>query len=188
MQSLNVTLVRASKNDESILKNLLHLYVHDFSEYLGIRPSEEGWFSYPALPLYWSDTSRHAFLVRSGGGPVGFALVSQGSVVTSDPAVFDVDQFFVVRGVRRQGIGEAAARELFRLFPGEWEVRVAGFNLAAQGFWLKVIEQFSGGLFKSEPWARDDGSKWNVFRFTSAGVMKDGGMTPNTSLERMRER
>ena len=188
MEPLNVALVRASKNDESILKNLLHLYVHDFSEFLGIRPSEEGWFSYPALSLYWSDTSRHAFLVRSGGGLVGFALVSQGSVVTSDPAVFDVDQFFVVRGVRRRGIGEAAAQELFRLFPGKWEVRVAGFNLAAQGFWLKVIEQFSGGQFKSEHWTRDDGSNWIVLRFMSAGVIVEGGMPPNKSPERTRER
>jgi predicted acetyltransferase len=170
VQAANVAVVRASKNDESTLKNLLHLYIHDFSEFLGIRPSEEGWFSYPELSLYWSDISRHAFLIRSGGGLVGFALVSKGSVVTSDPTVFDVAQFFVVRGVRRQGIGEAAAQELFRLYPGKWEVRVAKFNVAALGFWLKVIERFSNGLFKSESWIRDDGSEWNVIRFMSAGA------------------
>jgi predicted acetyltransferase len=179
VQSSKVTLVRASKNDESTLRNLLHLYIHDFSEFLGMKPSEEGWFSYPALPLYLSDTGRAAFLVRSEGALVGFALVTQGSVVTGDPAVFDVAEFFVVRGIRRRGVGEAAAHELFRLFPRKWEVRVADYNEAAQCFWRNAIEHFTCGEFQSDSWSRSDGSKSTVFRFTSQGADEGGSMGPN---------
>lgn len=168
---MNLALVRASRSDESKLENLLHLYVHDFSEFLGMKPSEDGWFSYPALPLYWSDPGRAAFLVRSGGGLVGFALVSQGSLVSGDPAVFDLAEFFVVRGVRRRGIGQAAAHELFRSHAGRWEVRVAEFNLPALQFWRNVIGQYAGDRFEWVVWTRDDGSRWNVFRFTSVGAV-----------------
>jgi predicted acetyltransferase len=91
-------------------------------------------------------------------------------VVTGDVAVFDVAEFFVVRGVRRRGIGRAAACELFRSFPGRWEVRVAEFNVTAQRFWRSVIEQFAGGLLQTDAWTRDDGSRWTVFRFASAGT------------------
>jgi predicted acetyltransferase len=166
---MNVDLVRASKSDESTLKNLLHLYIHDFSEFLGMKPSEEGWFSYPALPLYWSESGRTAFFVRSEGSLVGFALVSQGSMVSGDPTVFDLAEFFVVRGVRRRGVGQAAAHKLFHSLPGKWEVRVAEFNFPAHQFWRHAIEQYAGGQFQFENWTRDDGSRWNVFRFTSAG-------------------
>ena len=164
---MNIALVRAAKSDERTLANLLHLYVHDFSEFLGMKPSKEGWFSYPALPLYWSEAGRTAYLIRLEGSLVGFALVSKRSVVSGDPTVSDLAEFFVVRGVRRRGVGKAAAHELFRSFPGKWEVRVAEFNRAAQSFWRKVIEQYVQGRFQSEPWARDDGSRWNVFRFES---------------------
>ena len=170
---MSIGLVRASRSDESTLKNLLHLYIHDFSEFLGMKPSEEGWFSYPALPLYWSESGRAAFLIRSEGSLVGFALVSQGSMISGDPTVFDLAEFFVVRGVRRRGVGQAAAHDLFRSFPGKWEVRVAELNVPAKQFWRNVIEQYAGALFQTEEWTRDDGSRWNVLRFTSAGT--DGG-------------
>jgi len=171
---VNVGLVRAARSDESTLKNLLHLYIHDFSEFLGMKPSEEGWFSYPALPLYWSESGRAAFLIRSEGSLVGFALVSQGSMVSGDSTVFDLAEFFVVRGVRRRGVGRAAAHDLFRSFPGKWEVRVAAFNVPAMKFWRNVIEQYAGGLFQIEEWTRDDGSRWNVLRFTSAATVGGG--------------
>jgi len=170
MQTSNVTLVPASKGDESTLENLLHLYIHDFSEFLGLKPSKEGRFSYPALPLYWSEKGRAAFLVQSGESLVGFALVSQGSAVSGDPAVRDLAEFFVVRGARRRGVGQAAAHELFRLLPGRWEVRVAEFNLPAQQFWRSAIKRFAGNGFQAVAWNRDDGSRWNVFRFTSSSA------------------
>lgn len=187
MHSANVALVRASKNDEGTLRNLLHLYVHDFSEFLGMKPSEDGLFSYPALPRYFSEPGRAAFLIQSEGALVGFALISQGSEVTDDPAVFDVAEFFVVRGVRRRGVGQAAAHELFRHFPGRWEVRVAAYNVAAHRFWLDVITHFTGGVFQSELWTRQDGSQWTVFGLTSKGAAEEAGVAPTTSLKQTRE-
>jgi predicted acetyltransferase len=174
VQPVNVSLIRASKSDEGTLRNLLHLYIHDFSEFLGMKPSDDGWFAYPALPLYWSEPGRSPFLIRSGGSLVGFALVSQGSMVSGDPAVFDLAEFFVVRGARRQRVGQSAAHDLFRSMPGVWEIRVAEFNVPAQKFWRNVIERYCGARYEIKAWTRDDGSRWNVMRFTSSSPLAMG--------------
>ena len=165
---MNVVLVRASESDQTTLANLLHLYVHDFSEFLGTTPSERGLFSYPQLSRYFRDPGRSAFLIRAVDALVGFALTSTGSLVTGDPEVSDLAEFFVVRGVRRRGVGRAAAHSLFRTVPGVWEVRVNELNRAAQRFWQRVIEQYAGSGFEVEPWIREDGSEWRVFRFRSS--------------------
>jgi len=165
---VKVELVRASERDQPTLANLLHLYVHDFSEFLDASPSEQGWFSYPKLPLYWQDVGRAAFLIRASDKLAGFALTSRGSLISGDPHVSDLTEFFVLRGLRRHGVGRAAARELFRTAGGVWEVRVVDSNRPAQRFWRRVIEECTNGRFEFEPWARDDGSAWHAFRFTPA--------------------
>ena len=171
---MNVVLVRASESDQPTLANLLHLYVHDFSEFLGTTPSKQGWFSYPNLPHYIQEESRAAFLIQAADNLVGFALTSRGSLVSGDPEVSDVSEFFVVRGVRRHGVGRAAAHELLSTVPGVWEVRVNESNGPAQYFWRRVVEQYTGGSFSLEPWMRDDGSKWRVFRFKSSSSVGSG--------------
>jgi predicted acetyltransferase len=88
-------------------------------------------------------------------------------MISGDPAVFDLAEFFVVRGVRRQGIGLAAAHGLFRSMAGKWEVRVAEFNIPARQFWKSTIEKYCASRYEIEAWTREDGSKWNVLRFTS---------------------
>jgi predicted acetyltransferase len=171
VQPVNVSLVQALESAEGTLRNLLNLYIHDFSEFLRITPSEDGSFSYPALPLYWSEPGRTAYFIRSEGSLAGFALVSRGSVVSGDPAVLDLTEFFVVRGVRRRGVGRAAAHDLFRSMPGKWEVRVAAFNSPARQFWQSVIERFCGNQCTIEAWTREDGSQWTVLSFRSPGAI-----------------
>jgi predicted acetyltransferase len=165
---MNVTLSRATERDHTTLANLLHLYVHDFSELLGMKPSEQGWFSYPGLPRYWREPGRAAFLIRAEDHLAGFALTSKGSAITGDPEVSDVAEFFVVRGVRRQGVGRTAAHRLFHAAPGAWEVRVIELNRSGQHFWSSVIGQYTAGRFDVEPFVRDDGLPSHVFRFVSA--------------------
>jgi predicted acetyltransferase len=163
---MKVELVRALESDQQRLENLLQLYVHDFSELLGLTPGEDGRFSYPKLPLYWREEGRTPFLVRADGHLAGFALVSRGSLVSGDPTVWDVAEFFVVRGVRRRGVGLAAAEALFATRAGTWEIRVMPLNASAQRFWQRAVEHAAKGAYRAEPWTREDGTVWHVFRFT----------------------
>jgi predicted acetyltransferase len=166
---MDITLIRASESDQVTLNNLLHLYVHDFSEFVGVVPTEQGWFSYPHLPLYWQNPDRTPFLIRAGGDLAGFALTSRGSLISGDREVFDLAEFFVVRGLRRRGVGKAAASAIFSELPGPWEVRVIGSNRPAQGFWQSAIGQYTSGLFTIDPWVSERGADGHVFRFTSRG-------------------
>jgi predicted acetyltransferase len=161
-----VELLRATQADEQRLENLIELYLHDFSEILGFTPGENGRFGYPLAP-FWVEAGRFPFLLRSDGQLAGFALISMGSQVSGDPTVFDVTEFFVVRGVRRHGVGLAAALRVFGSFTGTWEVRVMERNAGALVFWERAVSAFTKGSFDSFAWTSQRGTSFRVYRFAS---------------------
>src|SRR5579863_2408117 len=116
-------IIPAEREQEPILANLLELYAHDFSEFLDLELGEDGRFSYSELPLYWSEPEGHPFLIRIDGNLAGLVLVKKG-----EGGVWDMAEFFVVRGWRRCGMGTQAAHEVWERFPGMWEVRVVQAN------------------------------------------------------------
>ena len=48
---------------------------------------------------------------------------------------------------RRRGVGRTAARMVFDLFPGGWEVSQWRSNLPAQRFWKQVIDEYTAGEY-----------------------------------------
>jgi predicted acetyltransferase len=162
--SLQIEVIPAGKEQEPILANLLQLYAHDFSDFHNLDLGPDGRFGYPSLPLYWSEPGRHPFLVWVEGKLAGFALVRRGSEVSGDETIWDMAEFFVIRGFRRRGIGTQAAHEVWRRFPGLWEVRVMQSNTAAQDFWSRAISKFVGEAI--HPVRVEKGSKhWILFSF-----------------------
>src|SRR5438876_5635365 len=134
----------ASSDQESILANLLELYAHDFSEFHDLELGADGKFGYKHLPLYWREPNRHPFLVRMDGKLAGLVLVKRGSEISRNETVWDMAEFFVVRGYRRRGIGTKTAHEVWRRFPGLWEVRVMESNVPARDFWAHAVSTFLG--------------------------------------------
>jgi len=163
----------APPEHEPVLANLLELYAYDFSEILGFRLQPNGRFGYPELPLYWQDPTRFPFLIEVDGHLAGFALVRRGSRISGDPSVWDMAEFFVVRGLRKRGIGAAVAQHIWRRFAGVWEVRVLDGNEPARAFWAAAVR----GLTRSpaEPVVADlDGKRWHVFQFASPAAEETG--------------
>jgi predicted acetyltransferase len=134
----------ATVEQEPVLANLLELYIHDFSEVIPLELGPDGRFGYPELPRYWSEPGRFPFLIAVDGHWGGFALVRQGSRISGDPEVWDLAEFFVARGLRRRGVGIAAAHLVWRRFAGRWEVRVMQENVAALHFWQRAVAGFAG--------------------------------------------
>ena len=94
--------------------------------------------------------------------PAGFVLVKQ------EARVWDMAEFFVVRGCRRHGIGTAVAHEVWKRFPGPWEVRVMQANQAALPFWERAVSGFTGKPVS--PTRLEKGGKlWHMFSFDSEG-------------------
>ena len=165
---VDVRVIPASRDDRSTLRHLLQLYLHDFSEVLPRAPDRDGTFPYPHLDAYWIDEWRKPFLITADGEIAGFALVRTMSLVTGSVGVADMAEFFVVRGLRRHGVGRTAAHLLFAKFPGTWEVRVIDHYAAARAFWLSAINQAAQKPAERVSWANDDGLRFDVFRFETA--------------------
>ena len=159
------TLQPIVREQAHVLGNLFELYAHDFSEYVRLVMRENGRFEVPfGGERWWNDEGHHPFFIRTDGELCGFALVARGSRVTDDRDVMDVTQFFVVRGARRQGVGQRAAHAVFALFPGRWEVRVRCDNAPALRFWTRVVEQWLGRAPTRSRYAGDD-AEWELLRF-----------------------
>ena len=161
-----IELILAAPEQESILANVLELYVHDFSEFYHLDLGADGRFGYQNLPLYWSEPDRYAFLVKMNGKLAGLALVKKESEVTGSESVWGVGEFFIVRGYRRQGIGMKVAHKLWNKFPGPWQVRVMQSNQMALHFWQHAIAAFNSEAVHPTG-IEKDGKRWHVFAFES---------------------
>ena len=161
-----VEVVAAALDQKPILANLLELYSHDFSEISDLHLDSDGRFGYEHLPLYWQESNHYPFLIKVNGNLAGFVFVRKGSEISGDENIWDVAEFFIVRGYRRHRIGMKAAHEIWRRFPGLWEIRVTHTNTAAQAFWSQAIPSFTG--FEIEACGKKiKGKTWNIFSFNT---------------------
>ena len=166
MPPADIQLEVALLKQSPILANLLELYAHDFSEFQPLDIGPDGRFGYKSLPLYWSESNRHPFLIRFGGKLAGLALVKRGSEISDRQEVWDMAEFFILRGCRRQRIGTLAAQEVWRRFPGLWEVRVMQSNPSATSFWKKAISDFIRESIQPVR-IEKDGRSWQLYSFKS---------------------
>lgn len=140
-----VELQRAAREDKSVLRNLMELYLYDFSEYLGEDIDEHGHYGYKFIDHYWTEPGRHPFFIRVDDRLAGFALVRDSSCTGRD--WHELAEFFVMRKHRRTGVGRITAHKLFAMFPGRWHVEQEAVNGPSMMFWRKVIGEFTGGRF-----------------------------------------
>ena len=89
--------------------------------------------------------------------------------------VWDVVEFFILRGYRGRRIGAEVAQELWRRFPGGWEVRVMALNEPAYRFWRRAIASFSEAV--RETHFEQGGTNWHRFSFESKGDTRKPGHT-----------
>jgi len=158
-----IEVIPATPAQAPILANLLELYVHDFSEFRHFQIGDDGRFTYPPLPFYWSDPDRHPLLVKMDGKLAGFVLVKRAPGASGHPLVWDMAEFFILRSHRKRGIGTQVAHEVWRKFPGPWEVRVMPANIPALHFWTAAISRFVGQPV--HPVSIEKG--WSLFSFES---------------------
>lgn len=163
---MNVKVIAAAPDQEPILANLIELYAHDFSEIADLQLNADGRFGYAPLPLYWQESNRHPFLVTANDKLAGFALVKQGSEITGDEDVWDMAEFFIARGYRRHGAGKIVAHEIWRNFPGRWEVRVVEQNRGGLAFWNHAVASFTGAQVAASV-RRINNKTWHIFSFNA---------------------
>jgi predicted acetyltransferase len=76
-------------------------------------------------------------------------------------------EFFILRAYRRRKIGTEIAHQVWRRFPGPWQVRVMQANKSALLFWEQAVATFAPGPIHSLT-TEKDGESWRVLTFTAA--------------------
>jgi len=163
---VNIKVLPALREQKPVLANLLELYAYDFSEFIDLKLGADGRFGYKRLPLYWEDSNRYPFIVMVDDCLAGFVFVHRGSAISDNENVWDMSEFFILRGYRRRGIGMKVAHEIWKSFPGQWEVRVMDQNQKAREFWQKTIDAFIGERNYPITYNKNDRC-WTVFSFES---------------------
>lgn len=143
MSTVPVELVHIPEINRAIFGNLLQFYLHDMSEYTGARVNDEGLFEVSEyVQRYWREPERHPFFIKVRDRHAGFVLVREIARTSHSIA-----EFFVIRRLRRCGVGKSAAFQIFDRFPGEWHVAEDEANLPAQAFWRTIIGEYTAGQF-----------------------------------------
>jgi predicted acetyltransferase len=136
-----------SPSDGPVIDRLWQLYVHDLSEARGSLPNAEGLFKPGHLAMFRAQPDEWpGFLVTYNDAPAGFAFLGlnwEGSKRT-------IGEFFVVRAVRRRGVGRLVALDLIRRYPGTWEIAFQAENRGAPEFWRGIATELVGDAWREE--------------------------------------
>ncbi|HEY1985928.1 MAG TPA: GNAT family N-acetyltransferase [Terracidiphilus sp.] len=172
---MQIQILPVTLEEKPVLANLLELYSHDFCDFLELELHRDGRFGYRNLDLYWTDPGRYPFLVKLEGRLAGFVLVGALIEGASREQIWDMAEFFILRGWRGRGIGTGVAHAVWRRFPGRWQVRVMALNVPAHRFWNRAISSFTSEVNRSTQ--TDEGRvSWHVFSFRvdAAAHVQDG--------------
>jgi len=146
--------------DDARLGRLLQLYIHEWSGRLPVPIGADALYAYPGLAAYRDREAHRAFLFFVDNVPLGFALV-----LRDDAGRWNVEEFFVIAGARKRGVGAAAARRIFVALSGPWTFTVRPENPEGLAFWRRAVP---GADERVE--LGDDGVARTRFSFVAGGA------------------
>jgi predicted acetyltransferase len=140
-----VELLEVDRSHRAVLENLGQLYRHDLSEPYELLPNDDGTFNNRPLDRFLTadDPDRRAFLIKVAGRLGGFVLT-----MAAEGGGTAIDGFFVVRALRRGGVGREAALRTIALFPGRWWIGFQRYNPGLEAFWTGVAATVAGSAWE----------------------------------------
>jgi predicted acetyltransferase len=129
----------AEVGDRPALEALLYDYLTELG---GVVGGDWDPKAYPWIDQQWTEPGRHPFFIVSGGKPVGLAMAR--CPLSTSSGLHQVAEFYLAPDHRGQGLAARAAEELFRTFPGSWELTAHEENPQAVAFWNRVASAVAG--------------------------------------------
>jgi predicted acetyltransferase len=142
-------------NDEnlSVYLTLAQCYEAEFSALTGKRADGKGLF---ALDTQLCETIK-GFLLIIDESPVALAAIA-----FKENSCYEICEFYVVPSFRNASTGMHFAHRLWKMFPGEWEIKQIAGAQGASEFWRKSIRAFGQGGYEEQSY---EDSYWgNVMR------------------------
>ncbi|WBW97296.1 GNAT family N-acetyltransferase [Oceanirhabdus sp. W0125-5] len=130
-----VELIPVILESKSKLENLMSYYLHDLSEFADdLKISEDGKFKYDGMDLYFSQEDLKPFFIKYDDEYIGFILLNSGKYVPKN-IDYMINEFFILKGYRRKGIGSTSIKKLLDSFKGIYLVEQLVDNKLAVNFW-----------------------------------------------------
>lgn len=141
-----VVLRPADRSDRAVLENLGQLYRHDLSEALALLPNVDGTFNNRRLDSFRTgvDPEQRAWLIIVAGRLGGFVMTKP-----NDEGRMTIADFFVIRALRRTGVGFEAARLALAEHRGPWSIGFQTYNPGVQTFWSRVATDAVGDAWST---------------------------------------
>jgi len=83
-----------------------------------------------------------------------------------------ISDFFIVRALRRSGVGSEAAARVIAMFPGRWSIGYQSYNPGAQRFWSRVASDAVGDRWETHDDPPVEGrppDSWITFQTSPSG-------------------
>jgi predicted acetyltransferase len=143
-----IELVPVDRSHRAVLENLGQLYRHDLSEALRHLPNPDGTFNNRRLDRFLAgiDPEHRAWLIMVAGALGGFVMTAP-----TEDGGRSISDFFVVRALRRSGVGREVAVRVITAAPGRWSIGFQSCNRGAQRLWPQVATELVG-----DKWALHD--------------------------------
>tara|TARA_E500000331_G_scaffold356870_1_gene416563 strand:- start:520 stop:999 length:480 start_codon:yes stop_codon:yes gene_type:complete len=155
--------IRADASHEAIVNNLLQLYMHDMSEWFGTVTDNRGRYNFIQ---YRPSDIVYLAIDDETEKPAGLAIVA-----TPGNGSYDLEEFFLMRRFRHQGMGERFVAHILSDLRGDWIVRFFEGNLPAVPFWRKALSAYTSDV--TEERESVEGFDWRYFQFESPGRRQD---------------
>lgn len=143
---MNVSLQKVDMSARAVLENLFQYYIYDMSEFTGWPPANSGLYTFNSTSLdrYWQLTDHVPYFIYADNELAGFVLIRP---YPGKLDVLDVEQFFVLRKFKGQGVGKDALAAVLAIHPGQWQIRVLKENSAAFRFWHSAVGRIVGSNY-----------------------------------------
>lgn len=143
-------LISATLADYPVIQNMARFYVYDISRSCGFTSHEwacpkDGLYECFDFKIYFTEENRQPFLIKVDDELAGFSLLHK--QCKNEKTYWVMGEFFVCGKFQGKGIGKQIAQEIWRKFPGSWEVSVIPENTPAYSFWKSVIANHTNECF-----------------------------------------
>ncbi|OPG98788.1 GNAT family N-acetyltransferase [Chryseobacterium mucoviscidosis] len=137
---MSLQITRIDNSQKELFLNLYNLYLYDLSEFSGEDLLEEGKYDPTNTYLYLERAELHPFFIQYEGKVIGFVLVCSPPYVDDD-VDYTVQELFLVKKYRGQGLAAQAVDLVFEQFQGRFKVEQLANNQSAVSFWKKYYNQ-----------------------------------------------
>lgn len=145
---MNIEVVKVPLEEKSILKNLLKMYCYEWSQYNKIDVNDQGEYQFEYhISDYWDKENHYPFFIKVNGILAGFILIDDDFVLHSNYD-YAMAEFFVMHKYRRGGVGRYAAKAVFDMFHGKWEIGEHPHNIASVRFWESIVNEYTDGKYE----------------------------------------